>query len=77
MVFAAPDGRILLSLDGRPGDPTWTEVPQGAARTMDRVRTVGLRKLFGRHRRGDFIALGDGVSFGGGQKVCIAFLCWT
>lgn len=37
---------------------------------MESVREQGVGcGAFSSHRRGDFVAVGDGVSFGGGQKV--------
>jgi hypothetical protein len=62
--------RIITVLAGRPTDAGWDGVMREATRLMDEVRRKGHRsQAFEWHRRGSFTAFGDGVSFGGGQRV--------
>lgn len=68
--------RISTILVGRPNDPEWPEVCDDATRILDEVREAGIASnsfldKYLSHRRGDFVAVPVGVSFGGGQKVCI------
>ncbi|KAJ7434262.1 hypothetical protein B0H11DRAFT_2258566 [Mycena galericulata] len=75
MVIVDRDGRIVAVFVGKPDDRKWdTEVIQGACRAMDRASRKGLETgaLTAKdrdHRRGAFLSLTTGVSFGGGQKV--------
>ena len=67
--------RIIVVLAGRPKDPTWDHVVAGASAAMEGVRKAGQKSGSFRdkdlsHRRGEFVALAAGVSFGGGQTVC-------
>ncbi|KAJ7449703.1 hypothetical protein B0H11DRAFT_1743498 [Mycena galericulata] len=75
MVIVDRDGRIVAVFVGKPDDRKWdTEVIQGACRAMDRASRKGLETgaLTAKdrdHRRGAFLSLTTGVSFGGGQKM--------
>ncbi|KAJ7429395.1 hypothetical protein B0H11DRAFT_1768203 [Mycena galericulata] len=75
MVIVDPDGRIVAVFVGKPDDPKWdTEAIQGACRAMDRAARKGLATgaLTSKdrdHRRGAYLSLTTGVSFGGGQKM--------
>jgi hypothetical protein len=67
-------GRIIAILLGRPEDPAWDDVIRDAVEAMRRARRAGrasgaFRPKDEVHRRGHFLALSCGVSFGGGQKV--------
>lgn len=68
--------RIVAVLVGQPNDPTWKVAVDEAANVMQEVANEGISenrfsdKHFS-HRRGDFIAIPVGVSFGGGQTVLI------
>jgi hypothetical protein len=75
-VFTDSKGRIFVILVGRPLDPNWDGVMHGVEDAMTNARKQGLAKgVFKRgdlnHRRGSFAVLGDGVSFGGGQRVSL------
>jgi hypothetical protein len=66
--------RIMCVLVARPQDPEWMAVIDDAAALMEGVRSSGLESnAFSSksvdHRRGDFVALHVGVSFGGGPTV--------
>lgn len=70
-------GRIIVVFVARPNDPTWMDAIRGVARAILHLRTelerLGLVKAKDcDHRRGKFLALASGISFGGGQKVCVA-----
>jgi hypothetical protein len=61
-------------LVGQPDDPEWREVINEAEAVMREVRETGAElDLFSEkaqdHRRGRFLAIPVGVSFGGGQTV--------
>ncbi|KAF8963380.1 hypothetical protein BDZ97DRAFT_1661711, partial [Flammula alnicola] len=67
-------GRIVGVLVGHPNDPLWDLVINDASEAMTKVQELGLQQdAFTEnhlnHRRGDFLALPVGVSFGGGQSV--------
>ncbi|KAJ7225149.1 hypothetical protein C8J57DRAFT_1093561, partial [Mycena rebaudengoi] len=67
-------GRIIAVLVGTPEDPDWDEVIRDALKEMKRARRRGVRRgIFKakdmRHRRGQYLPLVTGVSFGGGQQV--------
>lgn len=69
-------GRILVALVGRPtcSDPQeWDGVANGAKHALISFRDEGLRQgLFEQDasdRRGNFLAIATGISFGGGQRV--------
>jgi len=63
-------GRIIAVLVGQPEDSEWVYVVDDAARVMQEVQTLGVDSGKGSgHRRGDFLAIPIGVSFGGGQVV--------
>jgi hypothetical protein len=59
-------------LAGQPRDDAWDTVERGAS---EAIRMGGEQASFTSkqrcHRRGQFLALAIGVSFGGGQKVGI------
>jgi hypothetical protein len=79
-VFTDSEGRIFVILVGRPLDPKWDEVMRGVEVAMTNARRQGLAKgVFKRsdlsHRRGSFAVLGDGVSFGGSQRVSLINFC--
>ncbi|KAJ6507641.1 hypothetical protein DFH09DRAFT_942850, partial [Mycena vulgaris] len=66
-------GRIIAILLGMPEDPDWPEVVQGAIRAMRDARRKARRHHMwnpsgGAHRRGKYLPLTTGVSFGGGQR---------
>ncbi|KAJ7076282.1 hypothetical protein B0H15DRAFT_955806 [Mycena belliarum] len=65
------EGRIVAILLGKPEDPDWDNVVVEAVKAMYRAR-VHVRKAGmwspSTHRRGRYMALSAGVSFGGGQK---------
>jgi len=59
---------------GQPDDPKWIDVVGDAAEVMQEVQRLGIdMELFAdknlHHRRGEFVAIPVGVSFGGGQTV--------
>lgn len=65
----------MVTLVGSPRDPGWMANADDAAAIMEEVRESGLEtNAFNpksvNHRRGDFVALHVGVSFGGGAVVC-------
>lgn len=66
--------RIVAVLVGQPEDPCWGDVANAAAELMQKVEHLGIsmdlfteKSLY--HRRGEFLAIPAGVSFGGGQTV--------
>jgi len=64
-------------LVGQPSDPTWKDAVEEAAAAMQEVAHEGILEghigdKYLSHRRGEFVALPTGVSFGGGQTVCIS-----
>lgn len=66
--------RIIAVLVGRPDDPQWSDAINAAAEVMQEVEQLGSSMdLFAakclHHRRGEFLAIPAGVSFGGGQTV--------
>jgi hypothetical protein len=68
-------------LAGRPIDSGWDDVLARAEKVMASARRQGTAKgIFNPknvwHRRGNFAVLGDGVSFGGGQKVGFSLSCF-
>jgi hypothetical protein len=65
-------GRIFVTLLGRPDDPAYQTATKDAADTIskERVNVEGDAC----HRRGNFIAVNMGVSFGGGKKACHKYL---
>jgi hypothetical protein len=68
------NGRIIAVLVGQPDDPHWKYVAIDATEVMQEVERLGAdTELFAEktlhHRRGEFLALPAGVSFGGGQTV--------
>jgi hypothetical protein len=59
---------------GQPDDPLWKDVANAATEVMQEAERLGADlDLFTEkslhHRRGEFLALPTGISFGGGQKV--------
>lgn len=68
--------RVIVALVGRPSDPSWDQAVEDAAAVMTEVQEEGLEEdcfleKFVSHHRGEFVAFPVGVSFGGGQKVCL------
>jgi len=66
------DERIIAVLAGQPDDPLWKDTVNTAAEVMQHVEQQGTSvELFTEeslhHRRGEFLAIPTGVSFGGGQ----------
>lgn len=66
--------RIIAVLVGQPEDPQWRDTINAAAKVLQEVERLGAEEsLFAEkwldHRRGEFLAVPVGVSFGGGQKV--------
>ena len=66
--------RIIAALVGQPDDLEWSKVIDAAAAVMQEVQQLGTgERLFSEkhwdHRRGEFLAIPVGVSFGGGQTV--------
>ena len=66
--------RIIAVMVGRPDDPQWGCVIDAAAEVLRDVERCGAdMELFTgesrHHRRGVFLAIPAGVSFGGGQTV--------
>ncbi|KAJ6477130.1 hypothetical protein C8R47DRAFT_974832 [Mycena vitilis] len=67
------DGRIIAVFVGAPEDPEWPEVVSKAMAALDEARRDGIRTgAFDDgdefHRRGLFLKVGGGVSYGGGQR---------
>ncbi|KAI9069928.1 hypothetical protein FKP32DRAFT_1558742, partial [Trametes sanguinea] len=61
--------RVVGVLAGRPDDPSWSEVAAQASAALEAILPEhNTKRDHGDHRRGGFIALACGVSFGGGQK---------
>jgi len=72
------EGWIVAILVGQPDDPGWLYVIDDAAKVMQEVQQMGAElDLFSEksldHRRGEFLAIPVGVSFGGGQTVSTYF----
>lgn len=69
--------RVFAVLVGRPKSEDWPEVERDICAALDRARQglSGSQAAPDRapplHRRGDFLPLASGISYGGGQKVCI------
>jgi hypothetical protein len=67
--------RIISMLAGKPRDPTWTNVESNATGALhEGGKQASFSQEQRMHRRGDYPALGVGVSFGGGRRVSAAFL---
>jgi hypothetical protein len=67
--------RVIATLVGQPDDPQWEDAVNAATEVMQDVEQMGASMdLFSEeslhHRRGEFLAVPVGVSFGGGQTVC-------
>lgn len=67
-------GRICVAFVAKLKDPTWMTAITGAARVIAHLREECLRLGLVKkedldHRRGKFLAIACGVSFGGGQTV--------
>lgn len=67
-------GRICAAFVAKLGDPSWMDAINGAARAIAHLREECLRLGLVKkgdldHRRGKFLAIPTGVSFGGGQTV--------
>ncbi|KAJ7694604.1 hypothetical protein B0H17DRAFT_931568, partial [Mycena rosella] len=66
------EGRVIAVLLGTPEDPEWQNVVKEAVKALVRARRKARRYGFWSpgpaHRRGKYLALTTGVSFGGGQR---------
>jgi hypothetical protein len=64
---------VITVLAGRPKDETdktWGAVHDESLRVIEEARLMcSFSQKQASHRRGDFAALAEGPSFGGGQKV--------
>lgn len=65
---------MFVSFVARPKESSWMNAIMGAARAITFLREECLRLNLVKpkdlnHRRGKFLALASGVSFGGGQTV--------
>ena len=74
LLIVDKEGRIIAALVGQPDDPEWRYVIDNATNIMQEVQQLGAAvDLFSDssmdHRRGEFLAIPVGVSFGGGQTV--------
>lgn len=64
------DDFIIGLLGGMPGDPNWDTVQLNASDAIDTTRAqLKFESKDLHHRRGNFPALGVGISHGGGQTV--------
>jgi hypothetical protein len=63
------DARVMVMLVGRPDDPTWDQNGVEAVEAMDIAQTQAVFR-HSSHRRGDYPTVANGLSYGGGQKVC-------
>ena len=65
-------GRIITVLAGHPNDPNWDNLHQDAA---DMLENFCVQCKFSdnqrKHRHGRFPALSYGISYSGGQTVCL------
>jgi hypothetical protein len=66
--------RIMAIFVGRPQDSEWKKVTDNATALMQEVEKLGHKigafdDKYLHHRRGDFVALPVGVSYGGGATV--------
>lgn len=69
------DGYIIGVLLGAPRDPGWPLVNGEAFDALDKAATLlSYKDKTKAHRRGEFPSLAHGISFGGGQQVCIFLL---
>ncbi|TFK70210.1 hypothetical protein BDN72DRAFT_766924, partial [Pluteus cervinus] len=69
------EGRIIGALVGRPSHPGWEDAKRDACDALRHIRLESeAGGCFGPddldHRRGRFLALPVGISYGGGQMVC-------
>ena len=64
-------GRVVGAICGGPADPTWAESCVEAVKLIAEARTqLHTTRDNWNHRRGWFLAMAHGVSYGKGQKVC-------
>jgi len=68
------EGRIIVFLAGRPDGSDWDGVTSRSSDVLQRMRIKGTKSHAFKpeeldHRRGKFLAVASGVSFGGGQTV--------
>ncbi|KAF8910495.1 hypothetical protein CPB84DRAFT_1672840, partial [Gymnopilus junonius] len=62
------EGRLVTVLAGRPADPSWHNVVSNVNTSMVHARVTGEENFFyEKHRRGEFLAVAVGISYGGGQ----------
>lgn len=74
MLLVDDANNIVVVLAGRPDDPDWDNVVAEGVRVMGEIRRAGHKSGVWKPddmsgRRGDFVAIASGVSFGGGQRV--------
>lgn len=79
MLLVDDETNIVVILAGRPDDPNWDSVIAEGVRVMEEVRRAGHRGGVWKPadvsgRRGDFVAVASGVSFGGGQRVRVPWV---
>lgn len=68
------DGRVIAVLAGCPNDSNWESVHKSGHVALQSARKrCRFPKKARNHRRGNFPALSAGISFGGGQKVCLIY----
>ena len=63
------DARLMVMLVGRPDDTTWDQNGVEAAKAMNIAQMQGKFPCTS-HRRGKYPTVANGLSYGGGQKVC-------
>ncbi|KAI9056787.1 hypothetical protein FKP32DRAFT_1585099, partial [Trametes sanguinea] len=62
-------GRVFAVLAGRPQDPSWDSVNGDLQKIFDIARDAyALDPRLVKHRRGEYSAIGCGISYGGGQQ---------
>ena len=65
--------RIVAVLAGHPYDPGWPKVQEDVFHVLQgAAMELGVNKVK-EHRRGTFVTLAHGLSFGGGQEVYLTF----
>ncbi len=72
-VITDSEDRAIVTLVGSPGGDGWAAVEAGARAALTSVRCegeeIGAFSDIATDRRGNFVALACGVSYGGGQEV--------
>ena len=68
-VITSAEGQIFAALPGRPlNDTTWVETTAGFVAALATAKRK-LKFSSKRDRRGYFLTIASGISYGGGQKV--------